>query len=835
MPVGRCVILTAESVLLTCWPPAPEALYVSTLRSFSSISTSTASPTTGATATEAKLVCLLAPASKGLILTRRCTPRSADKSPKAYSPETVKVALFMPASSPSVYSITSSSKPRRSAQRWYMRASISAQSCESTPPAPEFMVSMASPSSYSPAKSLATSCSSSTRSTRLSSSLTSGSNSPSSSASSRSSPEPERLSLSPSRSSILPCTLEKRADTALASWGSSQKPGRLMSSPSSSASVRNLSTSKNASSSARRPSSSDVLSLSSVTNLPGLLTREGARQAVRGTSCTSCRYRTDMARCARSWSLSCAGSSEADSALRHRCRELLHLLLAQLDVLHAVDVGDVVLLQAPLHLLEDVETLPLVFDQRIALRETTPADSLAQVVHLVEVLPPARIDHREQRPALVLLESGHPVAAREPTPLELGGPLVPLGLALLEAFVGVLEDHGEDFCGRKRLDVEGLEVDTVRIEAVYLGREGVQVPVFGVDVLGDVFRDDFCKHVVHVGLRVDVLPHKYVASYGVDHLALFVEDVIVLEYALANLEVAALYLLLGAPHGVGDHTGLDRHVLFEPYALDDPLHPLAAEEPEELVLEGQVEPGLAGVALPSRAASQLIVYTARLVTLGAENVESAELGHSLAELDVCTAARHVRRYGYGAPLAGPGDDLRLPLVLLGVEYVVSDSTPAQQRREALRDVDGDRANEDGLALFVSLDDILDDGLVLGLLALVDEVVFVVPDHLLVRRDGDDFHLVGVHELVGLGRGRPRHARELVVHPEEILDGDGCYGLVLFLDLDALFGLDGLVEPLGVTPALEHPPGELVDDVDLPVGDDIFVVFLEERLRPQRLV
>ena len=25
MPVGRCVMRTAESVLLTCWPPAPEA------------------------------------------------------------------------------------------------------------------------------------------------------------------------------------------------------------------------------------------------------------------------------------------------------------------------------------------------------------------------------------------------------------------------------------------------------------------------------------------------------------------------------------------------------------------------------------------------------------------------------------------------------------------------------------------------------------------------------------------------------------------------------------------------------------------------------------------
>ena len=30
IPVGRCVILTAESVVFTCWPPAPEDLKVST-------------------------------------------------------------------------------------------------------------------------------------------------------------------------------------------------------------------------------------------------------------------------------------------------------------------------------------------------------------------------------------------------------------------------------------------------------------------------------------------------------------------------------------------------------------------------------------------------------------------------------------------------------------------------------------------------------------------------------------------------------------------------------------------------------------------------------------
>jgi len=34
LPVGRCTILTALSVVLTCCPPAPLALFVSILRSF---------------------------------------------------------------------------------------------------------------------------------------------------------------------------------------------------------------------------------------------------------------------------------------------------------------------------------------------------------------------------------------------------------------------------------------------------------------------------------------------------------------------------------------------------------------------------------------------------------------------------------------------------------------------------------------------------------------------------------------------------------------------------------------------------------------------------------
>ena len=63
---------------------------------------------------------------------------------------TVSVALLMPASSPGCRSITSRLKPRRSVQRRYMRSSISAQSCDSVPPAPGWIVTIAFLRSCSP-------------------------------------------------------------------------------------------------------------------------------------------------------------------------------------------------------------------------------------------------------------------------------------------------------------------------------------------------------------------------------------------------------------------------------------------------------------------------------------------------------------------------------------------------------------------------------------------------------------------------------------------------------------------------------------------------------------
>ena len=64
MLVGRCVMRTAESAVLTPCPPGPDERKTSTRSSSSRISTSTSS-TSGTTDTDAKLVCRRLEASKG--------------------------------------------------------------------------------------------------------------------------------------------------------------------------------------------------------------------------------------------------------------------------------------------------------------------------------------------------------------------------------------------------------------------------------------------------------------------------------------------------------------------------------------------------------------------------------------------------------------------------------------------------------------------------------------------------------------------------------------------------------------------------------------------------
>jgi hypothetical protein len=222
------------------------------------------------------------------------------------------------------------------------------------------------------------------------------------------------------------------------------------------------------------------------------------------------------------------------------------------------------------------------------------------------------------------------------------------------------------------------------------------------------------------------------------------------------------------------------------------------------------------------------------VPLRAEHVQAAEVEHALAELDVDAAAGHVRRDRDRARLARVLDDLALALVLLRVQDVVRDALALEELREVLGRLDGDRSDEDGLALPVALDDVVEHRRELRLGRLEDEVVLVGARHRAVRRDLDDVKVVDLDELLLLGLRRSGHAGELLVETEVVLERDGRERDVLLPDGDALFRLDRLVEAFAPAPALHDAAGELVDDLDLTVLDDVVDVPLVQRLRLEGL-
>ena len=138
---------------------------------------------------------------------------------------------------------------------------------------------------------------------------------------------------------------------------------------------------------------------------------------------------------------------------------------------------------------------------------------------------------------------------------------------------------------------------------------------------GHVRLDDVVDHVPD--LLVQVLAVEHPPALGVDDLALLVEHLVVLEDVLADLGVLPLDLGLRALDLPGDHLGLDRHVLGDVEAVHHRLDRAGPEAPHQLVLQRQVEPRLARVALPAGPAAQLVVDAAGLVPLGAEHVEPA--------------------------------------------------------------------------------------------------------------------------------------------------------------------------------------------------------------------
>ena len=337
-----------------------------------------------------------------------------------------------------------------------------------------------------------------------------------------------------------------------------------------------------------------------------------------------------------------------------------------------------------------------------------------------------------------------------------------------------------------------------------------------------------------------------------------------------------LDLTLGVLYRLGDHPVLDGHPLLHAELLHDGAYPLGGEDAHEVVFQREIEARRAGVALAAGTAPELVIYPACLVSLRAQYVEPPELHHLVVlgvgglldsliydlpllrrnllrflalliqglpgeevgvapEQDVGAPACHVGGDGHRAQAARLGHNLGLPLVLLGVEHVVGDAPALQPGREGLGVLDGDCPHEHRAAHLVELGDLLHHRGPLLRGGAVDHVGILGSDEGHVGGDDHHVEVVNFGELGRLGVRRARHASELIVHAEVVLEGDGGECLVLVGDGDLLFCLEGLVEALGVASPGHEPARELVHYDDLVVLDNVVHVDLEQSVGLEALV
>src|SRR5579875_2943134 len=202
-------------------------------------------------------------------------------------------------------------------------------------------------------------------------------------------------------------------------------------------------------------------------------------------------------------------------------------------------------------------------------------------------------------------------------------------------------------------------------------------------------------------------------------------------------------------------------------------------------------------------------------------------GGIATEQNVGATTGHVGGNGDGPATTGLCYDMRLAFVVLGVQYVMRNALAFQQAGEVLRDFNRGGADQHRLAFGVARLDLLDNGLEFSLLCAVDQVGQVLPNHLLVGRNDHYIQLIDLMQLFGLGQRGTGHTGQLLIEAEVILEGDGGQRMVLALHLDALFGLDGLVQTFAIAPTDHLTACELIDDNDLAIFDDIVFVALEE--------
>ena len=195
-----------------------------------------------------------------------------------------------------------------------------------------------------------------------------------------------------------------------------------------------------------------------------------------------------------------------------------------------------------------------------------------------------------------------------------------------------------------------------------------------------------------------------------------------------------------------------------------------------------------------------------------------------AQNDVGTTAGHVGGYGYGSQTSRLSDDRGFLVVLFGVEHVeVLDAAFFQHIGNELRYFNGYGTHKHRLPCVVMLFHQIGYSLVLAFLGLEYSVFIVFTDDRHVGRYHYYVHVVYISEFVFFRLRRTGHSGQFLVHPEVVLQCDGSQSLGFGTDFQVFLGFYSLMEAVAVSSSEHETSGELVDDYDLAVLDNIVYV------------
>ena len=158
----------------------------------------------------------------------------------------------------------------------------------------------------------------------------------------------------------------------------------------------------------------------------------------------------------------------------------------------------------------------------------------------------------------------------------------------------------------------------------------------------------------------------------------------------------------------------------------------------------------------------------------------------------------------------------------------------QHSTEQLRGFNAHAADQHGLRFRVGFSDFLDHRVVFFAPRFVDAIVVIRASHRPIGRDHVHVEFINVVKLCRFRFGCAGHSRQFLIKPEIILYRDRRQSLSLAIDLDAFLCFHGLMQTIAPSSPRHFAPGELIDNYDFVILDDVLDVFLEQAVGAQQL-